>query len=139
METKRNRNIYSLQLFLAAFLLVLVLEEPSSQFRAAAMQASAEHVRCSGSMVECSDQMAEEELSMESETSRRFVQAVKHISPGVLRADAAVCRKPRRGQPYQGSCLPPPSNNYHRGCHRFFFRHFSYYIKNPHLKGDDIK
>ncbi|KAJ6751364.1 hypothetical protein OIU85_001856 [Salix viminalis] len=116
METKRNRNIYSLQLFLAAFLLLLVLEEPSSQFRAAAMQASAEHVRCSGSMVECSDQVAEEELSMESETSRRFVQAVKHLSPGAMGADSPVCGYGRRGQPYQGSCLPPPSNNYHRGC-----------------------
>uniref|UniRef100_A0A6N2MRS7 Protein RALF-like 32 n=1 Tax=Salix viminalis TaxID=40686 RepID=A0A6N2MRS7_SALVM len=118
METKRNRNIYSLQLFLAAFLLLLVLEEPSSFHRAAAMQESSEDVGCSGSMVECSDQMAEEELSMESETSRRFVQAVKHISPPVLRADSAVCGKGRRGQPYQGSCLPPPSNNYHRGCLR---------------------
>ncbi|KAF9666152.1 hypothetical protein SADUNF_Sadunf16G0199100 [Salix dunnii] len=109
METKRSRNIYSLQLFLAAFLLVLVLDEPSSRFRAAAMQASAEHVRCSGSMVECSDQMAEEELSMESETSRRFVQAVRHISPGVLRADSPVCGNGRRAHvlPHAVAALSP--------------------------------
>ncbi|KAF9666153.1 hypothetical protein SADUNF_Sadunf16G0199200 [Salix dunnii] len=120
METKRSRNICSLQLFLAAFLLVLVLDEPSSRFRAAAMQASAEHVRCSGSMVECSDQMAEEELSMESETSRRFVQAVKHLSPGAMGANLPVCGNGRRGEPYQGSCLPPPSNNYNRRCSNIY-------------------
>ncbi|KAG6793278.1 hypothetical protein POTOM_002477 [Populus tomentosa] len=96
METKRNRNIYSLQLFLAAFLLVQVLVELSSQFRVAAMQASTERVQYSGSMVECSDEMAEEELSMESETSRRIVRAVKYITPGVLRSDAPFCGKVKR-------------------------------------------
>jgi len=120
METKRNRNIYSLQLFLAAFLLVLVLVELSSQFRVDAMQADTEQVQYSGSMVECSDEMAEEELSMESETSRRIVRAVKYITPGVLRSDSAFCGKVKRGEPYQGSCLPPPSNNYNRGCNKYY-------------------
>ncbi|CAK7328393.1 unnamed protein product [Dovyalis caffra] len=118
MEAKRNTDIHPLQLFLAIIILVLVLVEPISQFRVSAMQVSAEEVQCSGSMVECSDQMAEEEISMESETSRRIAaQAVKYITPDVLKRDAPVCDKAKRGAPYH-SCLPPPSNTYHRGCEK---------------------
>jgi hypothetical protein len=116
MEPKRKRS-YSLQQLLSALLIILAL---SSQFRVAAMQASSENVQCSGSMVELSGQMAEGGLSMESETSRRTVRAIKFITPGALRPDAPFCAKVTRGEPYSSNCLPPPSNSYNRGCNNYY-------------------
>ena len=116
MEPNRNRS-YSSQRLLAALLIILAL---SSQFRVAAMQASSENVHCSGSVVGFSGQMAEEGLSMESETSRRTVRAIKFITPGALRPDAPFCAKVTRGEPYSNNCLPPPSNSYNRGCNNYY-------------------
>ena len=117
MEPKRN-TFCSLQNLLEAFLIILALVELSSQIIVAATQESSEHAQCSGSMVECVGQMAEEELSMESEASRRTVRAIKYLSPGSLRPDEPICAKATKGESYS-NCLPPSSNSYNQGCNSY--------------------
>ena len=79
MEPKRN-TFLSLQNLLEALLIILALVELSSQFIVASTQTSSENAQCSDSMVECVGQISEEELSMESETSRRTDRAIKFLS-----------------------------------------------------------
>ncbi|XP_022138044.1 protein RALF-like 32 [Momordica charantia] len=70
---------------------------------------------CNGSIAEC---YVEEEMLMESEISRRFLeQQKKYISYDTLKKDQPACQG-GKGKPYtkSESCLPPPSNPYDRGC-----------------------
>ncbi|XP_022138047.1 protein RALF-like 32 [Momordica charantia] len=75
---------------------------------------------CNGSIAECN---TEKEMLMESEISRRFLeQQKKYISIGALKKDRPACDGSGRGQPYtkSGSCVPPPSNPYDRGCSKIY-------------------
>ncbi|KAK9180660.1 hypothetical protein WN944_023793 [Citrus x changshan-huyou] len=66
----------------------------------AAAKESYKHGECDGSIAECGE-LAAEEFSMESETSKRVLAAAhKFISPGALRRDAPVCNGGARGDPY---------------------------------------
>ncbi|XP_051118266.1 protein RALF-like 32 [Andrographis paniculata] len=84
--------------------------------------------RGGSSIAECSQDLdldlESEEMSMESETSRRFMEEEKrrYISPGALKRDQPVCNGGGAGEPYsRGSgCLPQPSRPYNRGCQKYY-------------------
>ncbi|KAH7521609.1 hypothetical protein FEM48_Zijuj07G0051300 [Ziziphus jujuba var. spinosa] len=72
---------------------------------------------CNGSIAECNK---EEEILMESDISRRFLEQ-KYISPGALKPDQPVCEG-ANGESYSnaGNCLPPSSNPHDRGCSKYY-------------------
>ncbi|KAJ7957263.1 Rapid ALkalinization Factor [Quillaja saponaria] len=74
---------------------------------------------CNGSIAECNE---ENELLMESEISRRFLEQKRYISPGALKRDQPVCRGGASGEAYSkaGGCLPPQSNPATRGCSKYY-------------------
>ncbi|KAL2343513.1 hypothetical protein Fmac_004798 [Flemingia macrophylla] len=74
---------------------------------------------CNGSIAECNQ---EDELLMESEISRRFLEQKKYISNGALQRDKPVCNGGSSGEAYSktGGCLPPPSNPQSRGCSKYY-------------------
>ncbi|KAK7294769.1 hypothetical protein RJT34_17665 [Clitoria ternatea] len=74
---------------------------------------------CNGSMAECND---EDEMLMESEISRRFLEQRTYISNGALKRDKPVCNGGGSGEAYSktGGCLPPPSNPHSRGCSKYY-------------------
>lgn len=83
------------------------------------VRASSKH-SCNGSIAECG---SEEEMLMESEISQRFLeQQRKYISIGALKKDHPACDGSGGGQPYtkSGSCAPPPTNPYNRGCSKIY-------------------
>ncbi|CAK9318401.1 unnamed protein product [Citrullus colocynthis] len=68
---------------------------------------------CNGSIAECYEG---EEMLMESEISRRFLeQKTKHISYDVLIKDKPTCSK-GAGKPYGKNCKSSEANPYDRGC-----------------------
>ncbi|XVF37913.1 hypothetical protein REPUB_Repub20aG0052300 [Reevesia pubescens] len=91
--TRKWKEIYSFSclLVVAPLLMMVMIQEFSPHFRvvAAAAAAVADNRQCYGSMAECGD-IDEEELVMESESSRRIVQA-KRISYDALRRDSSAC------------------------------------------------
>ncbi|KAF9606194.1 hypothetical protein IFM89_023649 [Coptis chinensis] len=74
---------------------------------------------CNLSVAEC---MADDEMLMESEISRRFLAGNSPIiSYGSLAPNQPSCRGGTRGQSYSSSgCLPPPSNPYHTSCSKIY-------------------
>ena len=74
---------------------------------------------CNGSIAECN---REDELLMESEISRRFLEEKKYIGYGALDKDKPACNGGGRGEAYSKNkeCLPPPSNNGSRGCSKYY-------------------
>lgn len=74
---------------------------------------------CNGSIAECNQ---EDELLMESEISRRFLEQKRYISNGALQRDRPVCNGGGSGEAYSktGGCLPPPSNPHTRGCSKYY-------------------
>ncbi|KAJ4968490.1 hypothetical protein NE237_015191 [Protea cynaroides] len=77
-------------------------------------------LRCNGSIAECNE---EEELLMESEIARRFLQGKqKYISYGAIKQNLPVCGGGASGEAYtrSGSCLTPPSNSQNRGCSKYY-------------------
>ncbi|KAK7400066.1 hypothetical protein VNO78_11265 [Psophocarpus tetragonolobus] len=74
---------------------------------------------CNGSIAECNQ---EDELLMESEISRRFLEQKRYISNGALQRDKPVCDGGGSGEAYSktGGCLPPPSNPQNRGCFKYY-------------------
>ena len=75
---------------------------------------------CNGSIAECNQ---EDELLMESEISRRFLEQKRsYISNGALQRDKPVCNGGGSGEAYSktGGCLPPPSNPQNRGCSKYY-------------------
>ncbi|XVF84559.1 hypothetical protein PTKIN_Ptkin17bG0046700 [Pterospermum kingtungense] len=74
---------------------------------------------CNGSIGECNEA---NEMLMESETSRRFLEQRKYISPGALKRDQPICNGGAGGEAYSksGGCLPEPSNPYNRGCSKYY-------------------
>ncbi|KAJ1407302.1 Rapid ALkalinization Factor [Sesbania bispinosa] len=74
---------------------------------------------CNGSIAECNQ---DDELLMESEISRRFLEQKRYISDGALKRDKPVCNGGASGEAYSksGGCLPPPSNTYNRGCSKYY-------------------
>jgi hypothetical protein len=86
--------------------MILLLQELGSVDRVAATQNNYDddhiHGKCNGL------------------TGGRFLGTTKYIFPGVLRADQPVCGKLVRGEPYSGSCLPPPANRPNRGCNKYY-------------------
>lgn len=106
-----RRPHYSKALRTLAFLLLLLL---------VALVSSHEEKRVEG--------LVESEMeSLESE--RRSLKGGKVISIGAMRRDLAVCNKVP-GKTYKISCLPNPSNSYHRGCSNIYYcrNHFWYFI-----------
>ena len=113
MKTKW-KEIYSLSCLLAPLLMLLLLQELSPHCRVAAATAAADNRQCDGSMEECGE--IDEELLMESESSRRILQA-NRISYGAIRRDLPACGG---SGGYSISCLPPSSNRYNRGCSKIY-------------------
>lgn len=114
---KRKKGTYSaeMEIDMKKFCSLCLLLFAVSSVTAAA-KGSYKNGECDGSIAECGE-LAAEEFSMESETSKRVLAAAhKFISPGALRRDAPVCNGGARGDPYSKSCLPPQSNRYQRGC-----------------------
>ncbi|KAK8539522.1 hypothetical protein V6N13_104246 [Hibiscus sabdariffa] len=74
---------------------------------------------CNGSIGDCD---GANEILMESEISRRFMEEKRYISPGALKRDQPVCRGGSSGEAYSktGGCLPEPSNPYDRGCSKYY-------------------
>lgn len=74
---------------------------------------------CNSSISECREK---EELLMESEISRRFLEQRRYISVGALKRDKPVCDAGAGGESYtqSGGCLPPPSNPVSRGCSKYY-------------------
>ncbi|ESW25620.1 hypothetical protein PHAVU_003G051400 [Phaseolus vulgaris] len=75
--------------------------------------------RCNGTIADCNQ---EDELLMESEISRRFLEQKSYISNGALQRDKPVCNGGGSGEAYSnsGGCLPPPSNPHNRGCSKYY-------------------
>lgn len=114
METRKGKFcLYNVLATLSVLMMFFHLHQPTSQF-----EVSAENGQCSDPMLEMRSEIIDEELSTES--SRRILQPIKYISPGILRADQAICGKDARGNSYSKSCLPPSSNGYSRGCSRIY-------------------
>ncbi|OMP09479.1 Rapid ALkalinization Factor [Corchorus olitorius] len=103
------KQTFSMSLLLSVPLLILLLLPPQLRFAAAAGNS---YKQCDGSMAECGE--IDEEFFMESESSRRVLQA-RTISYGALGRNLPVCGG-GVGQPYSATCLPPSSNGYNRGC-----------------------
>ncbi|XWS13338.1 hypothetical protein CRYUN_Cryun36dG0029000 [Craigia yunnanensis] len=74
---------------------------------------------CTGSIGECNEA---NEMLMESEISRRFLEQKRYISPGALKRDQPVCNGGSNGEAYSKTrgCLPQPSNPYNRGCSKYY-------------------
>lgn len=72
---------------------------------------------CNGSIAEYNE---ESEVLMESESSRRFLEQKRYISPGALKPNQPVCRGGARGEAYSRNCLPLPSNSGGRGCSKYY-------------------
>ncbi|KVI08350.1 hypothetical protein Ccrd_013276 [Cynara cardunculus var. scolymus] len=58
----------------------------------------------------------------ESEITRRYLEEKRYISVGALKRDQPACGGGGRGEAYtkSGSCTPPPSNPYNRGCSKYY-------------------
>ncbi|KAI3746943.1 hypothetical protein L6452_09385 [Arctium lappa] len=58
----------------------------------------------------------------ESEITRRYLEEKRYISEGALKRDQPACGGGGRGEAYtkSGSCTPPPSNPYNRGCSKYY-------------------
>ncbi|KAF8402148.1 hypothetical protein HHK36_013100 [Tetracentron sinense] len=97
------------------FLLVITV---LSTIVSAAQRSNIAYAPCNGSIAECYE---EDEMLMESEISRRFLEEKKYITPGALNKDKPVCRGGASGEAYTktGGCLPPPANPEDRGCSRY--------------------
>ncbi|XVE81238.1 hypothetical protein DITRI_Ditri15bG0047200 [Diplodiscus trichospermus] len=76
-------------------------------------------VPCNGSIGECNKA---NEMLMESEISRRFLEQRRYLSPGALKRDKPVCNGGSSGEAYSKNrgCLPQPSNPYNRGCSKYY-------------------
>ncbi|KAK6930688.1 Rapid ALkalinization Factor [Dillenia turbinata] len=70
---------------------------------------------CNGSIAECS---RGNELLLENEIVRRFLEGQKHISYGALNADRPACDA-SKGEPYR-SCLPQSQGSEARGCPKYY-------------------
>ncbi|KAI3798183.1 hypothetical protein L1987_33452 [Smallanthus sonchifolius] len=57
-----------------------------------------------------------------SEITRRYLAEKKYISVGALKRDQPACDGGGRGEAYtkSGSCTPPESNPYNRGCSKYY-------------------
>nr|QBJ05438.1 rapid alkalization factor-like peptide 9 [Taraxacum kok-saghyz] len=62
-----------------------------------------------------------EEL-LESDITRRYLEEKRYISTGALKRDHPACSGGGGGDAYtkSGSCTPPPSNPYNRGCSKYY-------------------
>uniref|UniRef100_A0A5B7BMV2 Uncharacterized protein n=1 Tax=Davidia involucrata TaxID=16924 RepID=A0A5B7BMV2_DAVIN len=129
METKCKKSLSSCLQLATLLIILLLLEELSSNARVVAAQNSFDVVvaaqnsfefgQFNGSVAECGENG--EEMEMESsEISRRFLHAAKYISPGALKPNLPFCGNAARGEPYSNSCLPPPSNALNRGCSKYY-------------------
>ncbi|KAK7359310.1 hypothetical protein VNO77_01265 [Canavalia gladiata] len=89
------------------------------QFSSTGLSWTSQASTCNGSIAECN---LEDELLMESEISRRFLQQKSYISNGALKRDKPVCNGGGSGEAYSktGGCLPPPSNPENRGCSKYY-------------------
>lgn len=98
-------------------LLLLLLQEHSPHYRVHASSATEYNKQyCDGSMEECVE--IDEEVVMESESSKRILQA-NRISYGAISRDFPACGG-SGGMPYSTSCLPLSSNPYNRGCSKIY-------------------
>ena len=93
----------SLNFFLVYFFSLLCLSN------SALSPVSDAFMPCKGSIGECHEA---NEMLMESEISRRFLEKKRYISPGALKRDQPVCNGGSNGEAYSktGGCLPQPSN-----------------------------
>lgn len=59
---------------------------------------------------------------LESEITRRYLEDKRYISAGALKRDQPACDGGDKGQAYtkSGSCTPPQSNPYNRGCSKYY-------------------
>ncbi|KAK9266090.1 hypothetical protein L1049_003504 [Liquidambar formosana] len=103
-------------------LILLLLEALSSNSSVAAAgvvaQNNYESGQCNGSISECGE--SAEEVSMESEISRRLLEATIYITAAALKRNLPACGGGAGGKPYSNSCLPPPTNIESRGCSKYY-------------------
>lgn len=59
---------------------------------------------------------------MGSEIARRYLETKRYISAGALKRDQPACDGGGKGEAYtkSGSCTPPESNPYNRGCSKYY-------------------
>ncbi|KAK8489754.1 hypothetical protein V6N12_033973 [Hibiscus sabdariffa] len=62
-------------------------------------------MHCNGSIGDCDEA---NEILMESEISRRFLEEKRYISPGALKRDQPVCRGGSSGEAYSKNWWLPP-------------------------------
>ncbi|GLU10208.1 hypothetical protein SLE2022_270280 [Rubroshorea leprosula] len=113
MKNKSKRADFMPQLLPPTLLLLLLLfQNPCcSHCRVADAEVPFYHGMCSGSMAECGE--IGEEFPMESETSRRILQASKRISYGALSRDRAACgANCKPGVPYANTLTRPCAKIY---------------------------
>ncbi|KAK9062520.1 hypothetical protein SSX86_019707 [Deinandra increscens subsp. villosa] len=57
-----------------------------------------------------------------SEVTRRYLGDKRYISAGALKRDQPACDGGGKGEAYtkSGSCTPPASNPYSRGCSKYY-------------------
>ncbi|KAK6255256.1 hypothetical protein SCA6_016561 [Theobroma cacao] len=108
-----NITMKSLHFFFLVFFSLLYLTN------SAMSPVSDAYMPCNGSIGDCNEA---NEMLMESEISRRFLEQKKYISPGALKRDQPVCNGGSRGEAYSDTegCLPQPSNPYNRGCSKYY-------------------
>ncbi|PWA59434.1 hypothetical protein CTI12_AA391550 [Artemisia annua] len=56
------------------------------------------------------------------EVTRRYLEEKRYISVGALKRDQPACNGGGKGEAYtkSGSCTPPASNPYNRGCSKYY-------------------
>ncbi|GAB4844043.1 hypothetical protein Ancab_014008 [Ancistrocladus abbreviatus] len=106
----------SVKILLYCFFLLLCLPHHLG----AAGKSTAVFAPCNRSIADCEE---ENELLMESEISRRILEASRQsISYGAMKPDQPACNSGGRGEPYSTNenCLPPPSNPGSRECSEYY-------------------
>ncbi|RDY06864.1 Protein RALF-like 32, partial [Mucuna pruriens] len=116
MGSKSTIRLVSLSCLLVVFSFM--------HFSSRVLSQTSQSETCNGSIAECNQ---EDELLMESEISRRFLEE-RYISKGALERDKPVCDGGASGEAYSKSegCLPPPSNPPNRGCSKYYRCRFTY-------------
>ncbi|KAK1259492.1 hypothetical protein QJS04_geneDACA023255 [Acorus gramineus] len=116
---KQKMQFLSLALLIIVVLFVQANLATMSSFSAHVTTAT---TTCNGSSSSSVRECIKEEVnddyewSMESETSRRILQATNSISKPALRANQPVCRVTPGGQYVGSGCIPLPSNQLRRPC-----------------------
>ncbi|XP_076889036.1 rapid alkalinization factor-like [Bidens hawaiensis] len=106
-----STNLFLLHLVISAFMLTLPAAAASDHVDEFSWVPTQGIGRCKGSIAEC---MADGEVEMESESTRRILATSNYISYGALQGNNVPCSQ--RGASYYNCQSGGQANPYQRGC-----------------------